>query len=79
MWNVVSGNRLLDKRRKQEAQRKHLTALNQIKSMIDNNTPQEYSFLYTRPKAYQKKQGTTPLMQNDWPIFKVKILSWLRG
>lgn len=25
--------------------------------MIDNHTPQEYSFLYTRPKASQKKQG----------------------
>jgi len=40
MWNVISGNRLIDKRRKQEAQRKHITALNKIKSMIDNHSPQ---------------------------------------
>lgn len=39
MWNVLSGNRLIDRRRKEEAHRKHLLALNAIKPMIDNRSP----------------------------------------
>jgi hypothetical protein len=39
MWNVVSGNRLIDRRRKQEAQRRHLRALHKVKPSIDNHTP----------------------------------------
>lgn len=36
MWNIITSNRLLDKKRKQEAQRKHLNALRNIKPSIDN-------------------------------------------
>lgn len=39
MWNVISGNRLIDRKRKQEAQRKHVAALNNIKSLVNNSTP----------------------------------------
>lgn len=39
MWNIVSGNRILDRRRKEEAQRRHLIALNRVKPMVDNHTP----------------------------------------
>jgi len=39
MWNYIASNRILDKKRKQEAQRKHLQALNNIKSQINNTRP----------------------------------------
>jgi len=39
MWNLVSGNRLIDRRLKQEAHRKHKHALNSIKSSINNVAP----------------------------------------
>jgi hypothetical protein len=55
MWNYIASNRILDKKRKQEAQKKHLSALNNIKSQIDNTKPHSYSFLYTRPKARMLK------------------------
>lgn len=57
MWNIITSNRLLDKKRKQEAQRKHLAALRNIKPSIDNVEPQGYSFLYSRPKARMMKLG----------------------
>lgn len=40
MWNLVSANRIIDKRLKQEAHRKHLRALNTIKSSLNNKTPE---------------------------------------
>jgi hypothetical protein len=55
MWNMISGNRLLDRKRKEEAQRKHIIALNNVKSKINNSAPKEYGFLYSRPKARQLK------------------------
>ena len=58
MWNLVSSNRLIDRRQKQEAHRKHLLALNTIKASLDNGSPSQYSFLHSRPKAHQLKMGT---------------------
>ena len=55
MWNLVSGNRLIDRRLKQDAHRKHILALNNMKSSINNASPSQYSFLYSRPKAHQLK------------------------
>ena len=57
MWNMTSGNRLIDRKRKESAQKKHLLALNNVKSQVDNSAPREYVFLYTRPKANLTKQG----------------------
>ncbi len=59
MWNLISGNKIIDRKLKQEAHRKHLRALHSIKPSIDNRTPSEYSFLYSRPKATQLKLGST--------------------
>ena len=64
MWNRVSGNKLLERKRKEEAFRKHVRALNTVKPMIDNSCPKEYSFLYSRPKAHQMKLGSAILSQN---------------
>lgn len=72
MWNVLCGNRLIDKRRKESAQRKHITALNEVKSIINNHTPNQYSFLYSRPKAYQKKQGITSNMKKGRVTYRVR-------
>lgn len=58
MWNLVSGNKIIDRKLKQEAHRRHLRALHTIRGSIDNRPPSEYSFLYSRPKATQKKLGT---------------------
>ena len=53
MWNRMASNRILDMRRKQEAQKKHVMNLKNIKSQINNSTPKQYLFLHTRPKAKQ--------------------------
>lgn len=58
MWNIVGGNRIIDRKLKQEAHRKHLQALHSVKATINNKPPSEYSFLYSRPKANQQKIGT---------------------
>lgn len=55
MWNRASSNRYLDKLAKQEAYRKHISTLYNVKSTIDNKPPKEFTFLNTRPKATQKK------------------------
>lgn len=39
MWNIISGNRVLDRKRKEEAHRKHISALHNIKSQIDTASP----------------------------------------
>ena len=39
MWNMISGNRLIDRKRKEEAHRRHKLALFQIRGQIDNKTP----------------------------------------
>jgi hypothetical protein len=57
MWNTISGNRLIEKRRKEEAHRKHIKALYNIRGKIDNSAPQYFSFLYTRPKSNLLKMG----------------------
>lgn len=59
MWNVMSGNKLLDRKRKEEAHHKHIRALYSVKSQINNSTPPQYSFLYTRSKANQLKHCTS--------------------
>lgn len=58
MWNMVGSNRLIDKRLKQDAHRKHMQALHTMKPSLDNAAPSQYSFLYSRPKAHQLKLGT---------------------
>jgi hypothetical protein len=65
MWNIVSGNRLIDRRMKQEAHRRHVQALYTIKPSIDNAPPSEYSFLYSRPKAKMQKIGIYLAIQSD--------------
>jgi hypothetical protein len=35
----MSGNRIIDRKLKQEAHRKHMRALNTVKSTINNKTP----------------------------------------
>lgn len=45
MWNRIASNRILDKKRKEEAQRKHLENLRNIKSQVNNSTPRQYLFL----------------------------------
>jgi hypothetical protein len=57
MWNKAASNRYLDKLSKQEAYRKHISTLYNVKSSIDNKPPKEFTFLNTRPKAMQKKIG----------------------
>lgn len=67
MWNIITSNRLVEKKKRQQAQRKHLNALRNIKPSIDNDQPQNFRFLYTRPKqrlqhlcnffTYQKKDN----------------------
>ena len=77
MWNVIVGNRLIDRKRKAEAQKRHVKALNNIRSLIDNSTPNEYSFLNSRPKAHQLKQGTPQHTQSASTISKAKTVSSL--
>lgn len=79
MWNVICGNKLLDRKRKEEAQKKHLLALSKVRSSINNSTPREYNFLYTRPKANQLKYCTPALMQNDRLASKTPIISSSAG
>lgn len=75
MWNVLSGNRLIDRRRKEEAQKKHLIALNKVRSQINNSAPREYSFLNSRPKANQLKYCKLVVTQNDRSTSKIIITS----
>lgn len=75
MWNLISGNKIIDRKLKQEAHRKHLRALHCIKPSIDNKSPSEYSFLYSRPKATQIKQGITVPSKKDKPTSKTITLS----
>ena len=49
----MASNRILDMRRKQEAQKKHVNNLKNIKSQINNSAPKQYLFLHTRPKTKQ--------------------------
>lgn len=53
MWNLVASNRILDMKWKKENQRKHISTLRSIKSVINNSAPKKYSFLDSRPKARQ--------------------------
>ena len=39
MWNLMSSNRIIDRKLKQEAHRKHRKALNTVKPSIDNRAP----------------------------------------
>jgi hypothetical protein len=39
MWNIVSGNRVIDRRRKSQAHRRHLDALLKAKPQINNLAP----------------------------------------
>ena len=77
MWNLVSGNRLIDRRAKQEAHRRHIVALNTMKSSINNAPPSQYSFLYSRPKAQQLKFCKTYFIQKDRQIYRTTIQSSL--
>ena len=61
----MTSNRLLDKKRKQQAQRKHLTALKNIKGSLDNSQPSKYNFLYSRPKARLMKLCTLKIIQKN--------------
>ena len=70
MWNIVSSNRLIDKKLKHEAHRKHVLALHTMKSSLNNNSPSQYSFLYSRPKAQQLRLGMHSLKQNARSISK---------
>jgi hypothetical protein len=63
MWNKVASNRILDQISKKEAQYKHLKALRNIKSQINNSSPKQYSFLSSRPKAKQLENGKLFLME----------------
>lgn len=75
MWNTICGNKLIDRKRKEEAQKKHLLALSKVRSSINNSTPREYNFLYTRPKANQLKYCTTTPMQNGRSKSKTTTIS----
>ena len=77
MWNVIVGNRLIDRKRKAEAQKRHVKALDNIRSLIDNSTPNEYSFLNSRPKAHQLKQGTPHHTQNASTTSRARTASSL--
>ena len=39
MWNVRSGNRLVDRNMKESAHRKHLLALKRARGMVDHSSP----------------------------------------
>lgn len=61
MWNTIAANRLLDRKRKKEAQLRHISALKNVKPSLDNRCPPSYSFLETRPKARLLKRGSYKL------------------
>jgi hypothetical protein len=53
MWNVISSNRILDRKMKEKSYLQHKKTLLQIKSQIDNQSPQKFNFLFTKPKTKQ--------------------------
>lgn len=57
MWNVRSGNKLVERNLKEAAQKKHIEALRKIRGQVDCSSPKQYSFLYSRLKAQQIKNG----------------------
>ena len=57
MWNVRSGNRLVDRNMKETAHRKHLLALRRVRGMVEHSSPKLYPFVYTKPKTNQMRPG----------------------
>jgi hypothetical protein len=45
MWNIISSNKILDVEWKKGRQLKHLTALRNMKPIIDTSSPNKYRFL----------------------------------
>lgn len=59
MWNVKSGNRLVERARTESAHRRHLQALGKVKGLVDHSSPQQHPFLYSRLKQKQIQMGTS--------------------
>lgn len=58
MWNLKSSNRILDLQSKKEAHLRHLRALKNVKSKINNSQPKQYTFLNYKAKAAQLTRCT---------------------
>lgn len=51
MWNLKSSNRILDLQSKREAHLRHLRALKNVKSKINNSQPKKFTFLNYKAKT----------------------------
>ena len=79
MWNRIASNRILDLKRKQQAQKKHIDALRNIKSRINNSAPKQYLFLNTKPKTRQLELCTNELTQKkEWKLISIILCSFRR-
>jgi hypothetical protein len=76
MWNLISSNKILDIKWKRENQRKHISALQNIKSQVDTSSPNFYSFLESRPKARQLRRCTDLFTQSDSIKLKATTRCW---
>lgn len=56
MWNKIASNKHLDKLSKQQAYRKHITTLYNMKPTIKVQPPTEYEFLKQKPKVEVSKK-----------------------
>ena len=57
MWNIMSSNRILDLKWKQQAQKRHRQALKNVRSSTNTSCPKKYSFLDSKPKRKQIQRG----------------------
>ena len=55
MWNKVTSSKIVDKKIKLYAYKKHKHNLKNVRSTIDNSSPKEYDFINTKPKAKMLK------------------------
>ena len=77
MWNIMSSNRILDLKWKQQAQKRHRRALNNVKSSTNTSCPKKYSFLETKPKRKQLQRGNQHNIKNVKWKYNHTILCWL--
>ena len=55
MWNKVSSSKIIDRKTKLYAYKKHRHNLKNVRSSINNSSPKVYDFMNTRPKAKMLK------------------------